>query len=104
MAAANPAPSVTAGKIRWENPSRPDTGKRPRPIEKKRINKGPNTKLGSDTPNKLAKLITLSAIQPRRSALMTPNGTETITEKIIDATASSIVAGYRSNMTEVTVS
>src|SRR5437660_10115570 len=103
MIAAEPPPSVTAGRIKWDRPSRTETGNKPSMIEKKRINIGPRAKLGSDTPNRLTKLIARSAARPRRTALMTPKGTDTITEKIIDATASSTVAGYRSRTDEENV-
>ena len=104
MMAAEPPPNVMAGKIKCEKPSSPDTGSKPSAIEKKRTSKGPNAKFGSDTPNKLTKPIARSRTRPRRIALITPNGTETVMEKIIDAAASFTVAGYRAIMAEATVS
>src|SRR2546426_8905467 len=52
----------------------------------------------------LPKLMARSAARPRRIAPMTPKGTETIMEKIMDAIASFTVAGYRAMIADATVS
>jgi hypothetical protein len=59
----------------------------------RRIKTGPIAKFGNETPNKLNRPTSLSAVWPRRMAARTPSGTATRIEKITAATLSSIVAG-----------
>ena len=62
ISAANPNPTVTAGRTRLSNPPFPPVGNNPSFSEKRIISISPNQKLGMEVPNK-AKIIPAVSFQ-----------------------------------------
>src|SRR5437764_11069636 len=93
--AARAAPSVTAGRIRWLAPPRPDTGNQPISTEKIKIKTGPRAKLGTERPSKVKNDVARSPRLPRRHAEKTPAGGAIAIQTINAARDNSRVAGKR---------
>ena len=69
-------PSVNAGRINEVTPSLPLTGNQPSQSEKVKINSGPITKLGIETPSTAVIIENLSKIESLCTADNIPSGTE----------------------------
>ena len=77
-------PSVNAGRINEVTPSLPLTGNQPSQSEKVKINSGPITKLGTETPSTAVIIENLSKIQRLNLELQTLDKENTRTQEEIE--------------------
>ena len=89
------APSVTAGSMRLNVPSLPDTGTQPSPMEKTMMSSGPSQKTGMLAPATARKPAPRSSAVPCLRAAAIPSGSEMSSATAIEASVSSAEAYVR---------